>query len=100
MGVEDEQFEPWYLRLHPVVLSSLSVVARDPHVARDATDEAFARAFEHWPKVRVMSSPAGWVYRTALNVLKRRARRQGLEHRLLRRVAPAAEAPLGWSVEV
>jgi RNA polymerase sigma-70 factor (ECF subfamily) len=100
MGVDVEGFDHWYRQLHPVLLSSLSVVAGDPDEAREATDEAFARAFERWPRVKGMASPAGWVFRTALNVVKRRARRQGLERRLLGRVAPEVESPLGWSVEV
>lgn len=100
MGVDVEGFDHWYRQLHPVLLSSLSVVAGDPDEAREATDEAFARAFERWPRVKDMASPAGWVFRTALNVVKRRARRQSLERRLLGRVAPEVESPLGWSVEV
>jgi RNA polymerase sigma-70 factor, ECF subfamily len=100
MGVDVEGFDRWYLQLHPVLLASLLVVAGDPDEAREATDEAFARAFERWPRVRDMESPAGWVFRTALNVVKRRARRQSLERRLLGRVAPEVEAPLGWSVEI
>lgn len=100
MGVDVDGFDGWYLQLHPVLLSSLLVVAGDPEEAREATDEAFARAFERWPRVRDMESPSGWVFRTALNVVKRRARRRSLEHRLLGRLAPEVEAPLGWSVEV
>jgi RNA polymerase sigma-70 factor (ECF subfamily) len=100
MGVDVDGFDRWYLQLHPVLLSSLLVAAGDPDEAREATDEAFARAFERWPRVRDMESPAGWVFRTALNVVKRRARRQSLERRLLGRLAPEVEAPMGWSVEV
>jgi len=100
MDVEVEGFESWYLGLHPVLLSSLTVVAGDVDEAREATDEAFARALERWPRVKDMESPSGWVFRTALNVVKRRARRQNLERRLLGRVAPELESPLGWSVEV
>ena len=96
-----EGFDDWYLRLHPVMLSSLTVVAGDPDAARDATDEAFARAFERWARVGPMASPSGWVYRTGLNLLKRRWRRRALEHQTLRRTAPAdVTTPAGWSVEV
>jgi len=100
MDVDVEGFDRWYLQSHPVLLSSLSVVAGDPDEAREATDEAFARALERWPRVKAMESPGGWVFRTALNVMKRRARRQNLERRLLGRVAPEIESPMGWSVEV
>jgi RNA polymerase sigma-70 factor (ECF subfamily) len=74
-------FEAWYLREHPKVVAALTWVAGDPHVAVDATDEAFARAYASWRKVESMASPGGWVYRVALNVVRRRMRRTALEQR-------------------
>jgi RNA polymerase sigma factor (sigma-70 family) len=76
-------FEAWYLREHPKVMAALTWVAGDPHVAADATDEAFARAYANWRRVGQMVSPGGWVYRVALNVVRRRMRRAALEQRLL-----------------
>ncbi len=81
----DLDFERWYLREHPRVLTALAVAGGDVEVAREATDEAFVRAYERWAKVRVMESPGGWLYRVALNELRRRFRRQRLERELLRR---------------
>ncbi len=78
-------FDEWYLREHPKVVAALTWVAGDPHVAADATDEAFARAYANWRSVGRMASPGGWVYRVALNVVRRRMRRAALERR---RVAP------------
>lgn len=74
-------FEAWYLREHPKVVAALTWVAGDPDVAADATDEAFARAYASWRKVATMASPGGWVYRVALNVVRRRMRRAALEQR-------------------
>jgi RNA polymerase sigma factor (sigma-70 family) len=48
--------------------------------------EAFSRAYERWPRVSAMDSPMGWVYRVALNDLRRRMRRRAHERLLLRRV--------------
>ena len=70
----------------------MAVTARDLELARDVTAEAFARALERWDRVGSMSSPGGWTYRVALNVLRRRLRRGALEERLLRR-APRREPP-------
>jgi RNA polymerase sigma-70 factor (ECF subfamily) len=70
------------------VLGALFVLSGEPDVARDATDEAFARALAHWPKVEAMASPGGWVYRVALNVLRRTLRRRSTEARLLERQPP------------
>ena len=82
------EFEPWYRREHPKVVAALTWVAGDPHVATDATDEAFARAYANWRRVERMSSPGGWVYRVALNVVRRRMRRAAFERRT---VEPPAE---------
>lgn len=85
------EFEPWYLREHPKVLAALSWVAGDPEVAGDATDEAFARAYADWRKVGRMASPGGWVYRVALNVVRRHMRRTAVERRKLEPPAEAAQ---------
>jgi RNA polymerase sigma-70 factor (ECF subfamily) len=93
-------FEPWYLREHPKVVAALTWVAGDPHVAADAADEAFARAYAHWRRVERMNSPGGWVYRVALNVVRRRMRRAALEQRTIEPPAEVADVVDNeiWSV--
>ena len=89
------------MRNHAAVLSSLTLIAGDQDAAREATDEAFARAFERWARVGVMASSSGWVYRTALNVLKRRGRRASMERRLLGRIETGElHVPATWSIEI
>jgi RNA polymerase sigma-70 factor (ECF subfamily) len=83
-------FDTWYEEQHPLVLAALTVASGRPDVAADATDEAFVRAYERWERVRRMDSPGGWLYRVALNDLRRRCRRQALERELLRRQSPPA----------
>jgi RNA polymerase sigma-70 factor (ECF subfamily) len=72
---------------------SLLVIGGDAEAAGDAVAEAFSRAYERWPRVAAMDSPGGWVYRVALNELRRRLRRGALESRLLRRERPRPVAP-------
>ena len=77
------------------------VIGRDPEAARDAVAEAFSRAYERWPRIASMDSPHGWVYRVALNELRRRMRRRAHESRLLRRerlhpIPPADIDPQLW----
>jgi RNA polymerase sigma-70 factor (ECF subfamily) len=86
-------FEDWYRREHPRLLASITLVARDPEVAREATDEAFTRALERWDRVSRMASPEGWTFRVAANVVRRRHRRAALEQKLLLRDRPARAAP-------
>jgi RNA polymerase sigma-70 factor (ECF subfamily) len=84
-GGSDSDFERWYRREHQRVLTALTVAGGDSEVAREATDEAFVRAYERWDRVRRMDSPGGWLYRVALNELRRRCRRRAIERDLLRR---------------
>ena len=77
-------FERWYAECHPRLLGVLTIVSGNADVASEATDEAFVRALARWQKVRAMKSPAGWTYKVALNILRRRLRRQRSEQELLR----------------
>ena len=103
-GRTDLHFDQWYRHEHPRVFTALAVAGGDVEIAREATDEAFVRAYERWARVRVMESPGGWLYRVALNELKRRHRRQALEREILRRqpaqpddgLPPPVADPLVW----
>lgn len=101
--MDEPDFESWYLREHPRVVSAVAAITGRPSIAADAADEAFTRACERWDRVRSMASPGGWVHRTALNVARRKLRRAHHEHRLLRLVfaTEAREAaPPAWSAEM
>jgi DNA-directed RNA polymerase specialized sigma24 family protein len=87
------EFDSWYRALHPRVVTTLVAVLGDVDVARDATDEAFARAFERWTRVSSMESLDGWTYRVAYNVARRHWRRRAFEHRLLRTRVPDTSVP-------
>ncbi|MGO9873970.1 MAG: sigma factor [Acidimicrobiia bacterium] len=65
----------------------------DRGIASDEKDEAFARAWRHWDRVKEMASPDGWTYRVALNVARSRARRRRVERRLLPRLVNRASVP-------
>ena len=89
-------FEEWYVRTHGSVVRALAVISGEADVAGEVVAEAFSRAFERWDKVGALSNPTGWVYRVAVNLLRRRWRRSTVERRLLGRAAPTrwAEAEL------
>jgi len=86
-------FDEWYAREHPRLLTSLLLVTGDADAAREATDEAFARAYMHWGRVSQMASRRGWTYRVALNLLHRRGRRARLEQAWLSRQVPLEHVP-------
>jgi RNA polymerase sigma-70 factor (ECF subfamily) len=80
-----EDFDAWYVDARASLAPALSAWCGDQAIATDAIDEAFMRAVERWDHVRSMASPHGWVWGTAMNVVRRRLRRARMEERLLRR---------------
>jgi RNA polymerase sigma-70 factor (ECF subfamily) len=97
----DPEFDEWYRAHYRRVFASLYLVSGDRDACADAVDEAFARAYERWTRVRRMASPEGWTWVVARNALRaaRRASR--------RRAAVAAhvvsgevEGPAELAVEV
>ena len=101
--MDHDDFDAWYEREHPRVVSTVVAVTGRTSIAAEVADEAFTRACERWNRVRAMDSPGGWVTATALNEARRRLRRAGHERRLLIWVAataPAEAAPPAWSPEV
>jgi len=62
-----DSFEEFYAGTADRVYRALAVTLADIHLAREAADEAMARAFVHWSKVARYDNPGGWVFRVGLN---------------------------------
>ena len=60
-------FETFYAASVDGVYRALAVTLGDAHLAREATDEAMARAFVKWRQVARYDNPGGWVFRVGLN---------------------------------
>ncbi len=76
-------FERFCSQEHAPIANALGWALGSHDLGREATDEAFARAFERWDSVHAMSNPAGWVYRVGLNWGRRRIWRRNKERQLL-----------------
>jgi RNA polymerase sigma-70 factor (ECF subfamily) len=74
-------FEEFYREQRATMLRTVIFTLDDRDLGLEATDEAFARAYERWDDVRGMANPSGWVFRVAVNVRRNRQRRVGLERR-------------------
>jgi RNA polymerase sigma-70 factor (ECF subfamily) len=58
--------------------------------AEELTQEAFLKLWERWDRIRSLESPAGYLYRTALNAFRMRRRRAKLAAKsLVKRVSGA-----------
>ena len=67
-------FEEFFLIEHERLFRALYLLTGDRHEADDLAQEALLRAYERWDRVGAMDSPAGYVYRTALNLHRSHAR--------------------------
>ncbi len=76
-------FEEWHADVADQLTQRIAVSVGDPVLGRELAAEAFARAYDKWPRVAKMDSPSGWVYRTAVNLSRRAWRRRAIERRAL-----------------
>jgi RNA polymerase sigma-70 factor (ECF subfamily) len=68
-------FEDLVQAEHGGLYGALCLLTRDRSEAEDLMQEAFLKVWERWDRVREMENPAGYVYRTALNLHRKRLRR-------------------------
>ena len=94
MALPGLEFEDWYAHEHDTLVRALAVACGERELASEAVADAFSRAYERWDRLRSLENPTGWVYRVALNVLRRRWHRAALERRLLLRTQPAGSAEM------
>ncbi len=72
--VEELQFEDFFRREYPNLVRSLYLLTTSLPEADELAQEAMARAFERWDRVRAMESPGGYVHQTAVNLNRKRLR--------------------------
>lgn len=85
--VVPDRFEDFFRAEWESIYRPLVATIGDAELARDATAEAMARAYQRWSKVRTYANPCGWVYRVGLNWARSRYRKQSRE---ILRSQPAA----------
>jgi RNA polymerase sigma factor (sigma-70 family) len=71
---EAAAFEEFFLAEHERLFQALYLLTGDVQEADDLAQEALLRAYERWDRVGSMDSPAGYVYRTAMNLHRSRLR--------------------------
>ena len=67
-------FAALYAEQSSRVRRALVLAGADPETAADVAQEAFARTYTRWRRVRTGSNPAGYVFRVAFRELRRRGR--------------------------
>jgi RNA polymerase sigma factor (sigma-70 family) len=86
-------FESFFRAEYRSLCQALVLLVGDAFAAEELAQETMNRVLERWDRVGVMDSPAGYAYRTALNLQRKRIR--GLAVRAKRRFAPIPVADIG-----
>jgi len=84
-------FEEFIEDHHERLFGALCLVTGDRFEAEEIMQDAFVRVFEKWDRVSSMDDPVGYLYRTAMNVFRKRYRRALLAARRAVSLAPAAD---------
>lgn len=71
----DLQFQSFFESEYPRLVRAVLPTAGSRADAEEAVQEAMARTYERWNRVRDLRSPAGYVYVTAINFHRRSRRR-------------------------
>jgi RNA polymerase sigma-70 factor (sigma-E family) len=92
-------FEAFCLGQNAALIRMLTLYCGDGEVARDLAQEALARAWVHWHKVRRMDRPDLWVRRVALNLAKSHFRRLRVAREAQRRQVQGEESMVADSAD-
>jgi RNA polymerase sigma-70 factor (ECF subfamily) len=77
----DDEFVAFCRREHGRLVAALDLVTGSLPLAEDLAQEALARAFKSWSRIRRLDSPGGYVHRMAINMAMSSFRRRAAERR-------------------
>ena len=60
---------------HADLFVALYLITRNRHEAEEIMQDAFVKVLERWERVSSLEDPVGYLYRTAMNLLRKRWRR-------------------------
>ena len=85
-------FEEFFELEHARLFGALSVMTGDRFEAEEVMQDAFLKVWERWDRVSAMDQPVGFLYRTAMNLYRKRLRRAGVAMRKAVNLAPQDDA--------
>jgi RNA polymerase sigma factor (sigma-70 family) len=73
-GRSDSEFEVFFRRTYSELVRSLYLLTADLREAEELAQATMAQVYERWDRVSTMRSPVGYLYRTAINLNRKRLR--------------------------
>jgi RNA polymerase sigma factor (sigma-70 family) len=88
----DLSFERFFDSERTRLFGALAVMSCNRAEAEEVMQDAFLKVWERWDRVSNMDSPEGFLYRTALNVYRKRIRRAAVAVRRVTNLLPEDDA--------
>jgi RNA polymerase sigma-70 factor (ECF subfamily) len=85
-------FEAFFDAERTRLFGALSVMTGNRHEAEEIMQDAFLRLWERWERVSAMDEPVGFLYRTAMNLYRKRLRRAAVAMRKVTNLLPLDDA--------
>ena len=78
---EPQSFETFFEKNRSKLFGAMCLVTGNRQEAEEITQDAFLKLWERWDRVSTVEDPTGFLFRTAMNVFRNRARRATLAAR-------------------
>ncbi|MEP6477629.1 MAG: sigma-70 family RNA polymerase sigma factor [Actinomycetota bacterium] len=75
-------FDGFFQEHHPRLFAGLCLTTGSRSEAEEIAQDAFVKVLERWDRVSTMEDPTGFLFRTAMNLFRKRYRRARLAERL------------------
>jgi RNA polymerase sigma-70 factor (ECF subfamily) len=85
-------FEDFFDAERVRLFGALSVMTGNRHEAEEIMQDAFLKLWERWERVSAMDEPVGFLYRTAMNLHRKRLRRAAVVMRKVTNLLPPDDA--------
>jgi RNA polymerase sigma-70 factor (ECF subfamily) len=89
---EGVPFEDFFDAERARLFGALAIMSGNRAEAEEIMQDAFLMAWERWDRVSAMDSPGGYLYRTAMNLYRKRVRRAGVAVRRAVHLLPTEDA--------
>jgi RNA polymerase sigma-70 factor, ECF subfamily len=73
-----DSFEAFFADHHADLFGAMYLITRNRHEAEEIMQDAFLKVLERWDHVSSLADPVGYLYRTAMNLFRKRWRRASL----------------------
>jgi RNA polymerase sigma-70 factor (ECF subfamily) len=84
-------FEIFFEQSRARLFGALCLVTGNRHEAEEIAQDAYLKVWERWDRVSTLEDPTGFLFRTAMNLFRNRARRAGLAVRKVLALAPGTD---------